>query len=195
MKEKYLSDAEIRQAKQMAWPQTPYQEDRAIANAASDHAIEYLALQCGPKPCRECKIKAPLPACTCLELDRWECRQEGLAKGMQERDKNRPPIVCLCGSTRFKDTFMAETKRLTLEGKIVVSVGFFGHADGMPTVEEKVRLDELHLRKIDLADEILILNVDGYIGESTKRELAYAEKNGKCIRFLEPEASKGIPMR
>ena len=59
----------------------------------------------------------------------------------------------------------------------------------MVTDEQKVKLDELHLRKIDLADEVLILNVGGYIGESTGRELAYARQHGKTIRFLEPESS------
>ncbi len=96
-----------------------------------------------------------------------------------------PKIVCLCGSTRFKDEFMEQNKRLTLNGYIVLSVGFFGHIDGMPIEEEKQRVDELHLRKIDLADEVLILNVDGYIGESTRRELDYARTQGKPVRFLE----------
>ncbi len=81
-----------------------------------------------------------------------------------------------------------------MQGKIVLSVGFYPHLSEQAHGEEigiapgeKVMLDELHLRKIDLADEVLILNVDGYVGKSTAGELAYARKHGKRIRFLETE--------
>jgi hypothetical protein len=100
----------------------------------------------------------------------------------------RPTIVCLCGSTKFKQQFIEANFRETMAGKIVLSVGFFSHADEIiytPTDEEKNMVDELHKRKIDLADEVLILNVNGYIGESTKNEIEYAKQLGKCIRFLE----------
>ena len=97
-------------------------------------------------------------------------------------------IVTLCGSTRFKEQFLEVQKRLTLEGHIVISVGLFGHSGDndvwKPGVKEM--LDVMHLRKIDLADETFVINVDGYIGESTKREIAYAEKTGKTIKYLEP---------
>ena len=102
-------------------------------------------------------------------------------------------VVCLCGSTRFKDAFLAETKRLTLAGKIVLSVGCFPHTDDGASPEDalgedvKRGLDALHLRKIDLADEVLVLNVGGYVGESTRREIAYARELGKPVAFLEPE--------
>ena len=99
-----------------------------------------------------------------------------------------PTIVCLCGSTRFKDAFIAENERLTLKGRIVLSVGSFGHGRPVPLTDaEKARLDELHLRKIDLADEVVVLNVGGYIGESTRREIAYARGKKKPVIFLEPE--------
>jgi hypothetical protein len=107
--------------------------------------------------------------------------------------KDKPIIVCLCGSTRFKDVFERTNKEETLKGNIVLSVGMFGHVDAVGNVvekiwltdEQKVMLDRLHLRKIDLSDEVLILNVGGYIGESTKRELLYAKEKNKKIRFLE----------
>jgi len=106
----------------------------------------------------------------------------------------KPTIVCLCGSTRFKQEFIDANFKETMVGKIVLSVGWFGHADKKKyciTEEEKEMLDELHLRKIDLADEVLILNVNGYIGESTRNELEYAYRhprhNYKKIRFLEPD--------
>jgi hypothetical protein len=110
-----------------------------------------------------------------------------------EESRNFPRIVCLCGSTRFFEAFMKANYEETLAGKIALSVGFYVHSSGQAhgeqvgcTPEQKRTLDELHLRKIDLADEVLILNVDGYIGPSTSRELAYARKQGKLIRFLEP---------
>lgn len=103
----------------------------------------------------------------------------------------RPTIVCLCGSTRFKDTFMAVNKEETLRGRIVLSVGYFAHAeDGPPTDEQKKLLDELHLRKIDLAQEVLFLNVDGYLGDSSTRELAYSVYSHKTIRFLDEDKGR-----
>lgn len=97
-------------------------------------------------------------------------------------------VITLCGSTRFKEQFIKTQKELSLQGKIVISVGLFGHTGDeevwQPGVKEM--LDDMHLRKIDLADEIFVINVDGYIGESTKREIAYAQKTGKAITYLCP---------
>lgn len=102
------------------------------------------------------------------------------------RSARKPTIVCLCGSCRFKAEFIAAYERETDAGKIVLSVGRFVPVDAEKLMPEaKARLDELHLRKIDLADEVLILNVAGYIGQSTRRELEYARAHGKVIRFLE----------
>jgi hypothetical protein len=106
----------------------------------------------------------------------------------------RPVIVCLCGSTRFMDAFQKASFDETLAGKIVLSIGCNTKSDGElfqgPEGDAiKIRLDELHKRKIDLADEVLILNVDGYIGSSTKSEMDYARKHGKTVRFLEPQHS------
>ena len=96
-------------------------------------------------------------------------------------------VITLCGSTRFKDAFMETQKRLTLEGNIVISVGLFGHSGDNEVWTEGIKemLDDMHLRKIDLADEIFVVNVGGYIGSSTKREIEYAEKTGKRVRYLE----------
>jgi hypothetical protein len=92
----------------------------------------------------------------------------------------------LCGSTRFKEAFIQASRVETLQGKIVLSVGLFGHEEGLDMDGEvKGMLDRLHLSKIDLADEVLFLNVGGYIGSSTSRELEYAKAKGKVIRFLE----------
>ena len=96
-------------------------------------------------------------------------------------------VITLCGSTRFKDEFMGVQKRLTLEGNIVISVGLFGHSgDNEVWIEgTKEMLDDMHLRKIDMADEIYVINVDGYIGTSTRNEIEYAERTGKVVRYLE----------
>ena len=101
--------------------------------------------------------------------------------------KPMPTIVCLCGSTRFYDTFRKVNYDLTLEGKIVLSVGCDTKSDdGLGiTHEQKVMLDELHKRKIDLCDEVLVLNVGGYIGDSTRSEVAYATKIGRKVVYLE----------
>lgn len=105
----------------------------------------------------------------------------------------RPEIVCLCGSTRFYDEFQRANYELTMQGKIVLSVGFYphasaehGHGEGVGhDSAEKVMLDELHKRKIDLADWVYVLNVGGYIGESTRSEITYAEANGVEVRYME----------
>ena len=111
----------------------------------------------------------------------------------QENKKMKKPIVItLCGSTRFKEQFDNANYEETMKGKIVLSVGFFMHATGNrhgehigATPQQKVALDELHRRKIDISDEVLILNVGGYIGDSTQSELNYAIKQGKEISYLE----------
>lgn len=101
---------------------------------------------------------------------------------------NNFKVITLCGSTKFKDQFIAEQKRLTLEGNIVISVGLFGHSgdDEVWTEGTKEMLDKLHKSKIDLADEIFVINVDGYIGESTESEILYALLNNKKVSYLEP---------
>ena len=98
-------------------------------------------------------------------------------------------VITLCGSTRFKDAFMEAQKRLTLEGNIVISVGLFGHSGDTEVLTEGVKemLDDMHKRKIDMADEIFVINVGGYIGSSTRSEIEYAEKTGKMVRYLESD--------
>ena len=105
----------------------------------------------------------------------------------------KPPIVCLCGSTRFYDAYQKANYDFTMQGCIVLSVGFFPHsqtkAHGQEVVctdEQKKALDQLHLRKIDLADMVHVLNVGGYIGISTSKEIEYAEALDKPVSYLEP---------
>lgn len=104
-----------------------------------------------------------------------------------------PEVIVLCGSTRFFDEFQKANYELTMAGKIVLSVGFYphskaeaGHGEGVGhNSVEKVALDELHKRKIDLADRVFVLNVGGYIGESTRSEIEYALDHKKPIDWLE----------
>ena len=94
-------------------------------------------------------------------------------------------VITLCGSTRFKEDFERVNRELTLAGNIVISVGCFGHAGDVFTDEEKVMLDDIHKRKIDMADYIYVINKDGYIGESTKSEIKYALEHHKGVMFME----------
>ena len=100
-------------------------------------------------------------------------------------DPDRPEIVCICGSTRFAEEMLAANRDLTLAGAIVVAPGVFTHREPVEKVTEaqKAALDALHLRKIDLADRVLVVNPGGYIGESTTREIAYAHTTGKPVSF------------
>lgn len=107
----------------------------------------------------------------------------------------QPTIVCLCGSTRFNTAFQDANLQETIAGRIVLSIGcdmksnhaLFNAMTDADRTRLKARLDILHLQKIDLADEILVLNVGGYIGESTAREILYARSCGKRVRFLEDQ--------
>ncbi len=111
-------------------------------------------------------------------------------------EQERPTIVCLCGSTgKAREAFIAARIEETLAGRIVLTIGVDAKSDeelliaGEITFADKIRLDTLHFWKIDLCDEVLILNVNGYVGPSTERERQYAELTGKRIRWLEQPES------
>lgn len=93
-------------------------------------------------------------------------------------------VVTLCGSTKFKEEFLQIQKELTLKGYIVLSVGLFGHSGDPITNEIKEMLDNMHKRKIDMSDEIFVINKGGYIGSSTRSEIDYATQQGKKITYL-----------
>ncbi len=118
--------------------------------------------------------------------------------------KMKYPVVTLCGSTRFKEAFIEIQKKLTLDGYIVLSVGLFGHAgdkevwEGLredTVTDTKQMLDDMHKAKIDLADEIFVVNPGGYIGESTWSEICYAKMTEKQIMSLEPISEKEVEER
>lgn len=119
---------------------------------------------------------------------RDEFREQAPAGRRIDLPPSFPEIVCLCGSTRFMEAFQSANLRLTLDGKIVLSVGCNTKSDvGLGvTSKAKVALDELHKRKIDLADRVLVLNVGGYVGPSTRGEIMYALSHGTPVDYLEP---------
>ncbi|WP_408010292.1 hypothetical protein ACJROX_08375 [Pseudalkalibacillus sp. A8] len=98
-------------------------------------------------------------------------------------------VITLCGSTKFKKQFREAEASLTLQGQIVISLVFFEQSEGIEIKEEQERLfKEIHFRKIDMADEIFVIDVDGYIGSSTSKEIEYALKTKKTVRYY----SKGL---
>lgn len=112
----------------------------------------------------------------------------------KEYNENKYKVITLCGSTKFKDEFIKVQRELTLDGNIVISLSLFGHSgdsevwenmDEGTSTKTKKMLDEMHRRKIDMSDEIFVINVGGYIGDSTKNEIEYAKRKGKIVKYLE----------
>lgn len=95
-------------------------------------------------------------------------------------------VITLCGSTKFKNEFIDTLKRLTLEGYIVLLPGIYAHSGDNLTSEDKLMLDDMHKRKIDMSDEIYVINKNDYIGDSTNSEIEYAKAQGKPINYMYP---------
>lgn len=112
--------------------------------------------------------------------------REGRIQSSESLIKNQYKIITLCGSIKFKDEFMKVQEKLTLDGNIVLTPNFFNNIK-KEDIDEKTKemLDEMHKQKINMSDEIYVINVGGYIGESTKSEIEYAERKGKKIFYLE----------
>jgi len=108
-----------------------------------------------------------------IETEKWNIQDK------------RFKVITLCGSSRFKEQFLSEQKRLTLEGNIVITVGLFGHSgdDEVWIGNTKEMLDDMHRQKIDLADEIFVIDPEGYLGHSTINEIAYANSKNKKVNF------------
>lgn len=99
--------------------------------------------------------------------------------------KNKYNIITLCGSIKFKTKFMKVQEKLTLDGNIVLTPNFFNNIKNKIDLDTKKMLDGMHKQKIDMSDEIYVINLGGYIGESTKAEVEYAKTKGKKISYLE----------
>lgn len=101
-------------------------------------------------------------------------------------NSNKYKIITLCGSVKFKEEFLKVQEKLTLEGNIVLTPNFLKSIKKEDISKEtKEMLDSIHKQKIDMSDEILVINLGGYIGESTRNEIKYAQKNGKKVSYLE----------
>ena len=133
-----------------------------------------------------------------LELIRELRTARTRLEALEARSPSTYPIVTLCGSTRFREHFEAEQRRLTLAGCIVISVGLFGHLEGLDfgtddePSETKVMLDAMHKAKIRMADSIRVIDVDGYIGISTRSEIDYAESLGKPVTYLSHDHAERV---
>jgi uncharacterized protein YndB with AHSA1/START domain len=127
----------------------------------------------------------PLPASQFWKLDATLVRGFGgdAQPGGTSLAPARPEIVCICGSMRFRAEMRDAARDLGLAGVTVVAPA---EVEGPIDAKQKAALDALHLRKIDLADRVLIVNPDGYVGESTRREMAYARAAGKPVSFTDP---------
>lgn len=135
--------------------------------------------------CQDCYLRYH-----CDEQTEFVCKHNDYCKyiGEEKQMQGKYEIVTLCGSTKFKDDFIKMQESLTLSGCIVISVGLFGHADDkfgtIITPEVKEMLDDIHKRKIDISDSIMVINRDDYIGESTRSEIEYALKTGKKVSYM-----------
>lgn len=109
-----------------------------------------------------------------------------------KKEERKEKVITLCGSTRYKDEFLAVLENLTLAGNIVMLPGYFGHQEGAIPISETVKenLDALHKKKIDMSDIIYVINKGGYIGESTKSEIAYALAHNKEVLYYEDRGEK-----
>ena len=94
-------------------------------------------------------------------------------------------IITICGSTKFKNLILKKAQELTMDGHIVLMPCVFHHADNVElSTEDKIKLDNLHKEKIEMSDAIYVVNPDGYIGDSTKSEIDWAQRKKKCIIYL-----------
>jgi len=142
--------------------------------------------------CGACRMRRMLP-------EELHIRQRAVDQAIRDLDaatvewlrnntKERPKatIVCICGFTRFRAEIAEVNRQLTLEGKIVLAPGVFAHDGDALSGEDKERLERLHLEKIDLADEVVVVNPGGYIGESTCKEIDHAMRCKKHITYVSP---------
>jgi deoxycytidylate deaminase len=174
-------------------------EMNALSQAGASRRLPH-TLYCSTTPCFDCAkmlitegVKRVVATSAYADLSGVELLRSAAVTVCIELVQPRPRIVCLCGSTRFYAAFQEANYRETMAGRIVLSVGFYphakaeaGHGEGVGHDSvEKIALDALHKRKIDLADEALVLNVGGYIGESTRSEINHALTSGKPVRYLE----------
>lgn len=122
----------------------------------------------------------------CTAEYQWYYKKLGVMEGEYMK------VITLCGSTKFKKEFEQSNRYLTLKGNIVISLAFFEQSEGVEITEEQANLfGEIHFRKIDMSDEIFVIDAGGYIGSSTRKEIEYAHENGKLVQYYsESELAK-----
>lgn len=183
-----ITDSRKVELEALAKPSTTPEERKRRAKAAWQHIFDLCKGRCEWRMCIP-----PDPDDSDILLGAALHDLDSLVE-VQGVPMAKPAVVCLCGSTRFSQAFRDANLHETLAGRIVLTIGCDMRSDVELFADKsedelaviKASLDELHLRKIDMSDEVLILNVDGYVGQSTERELKYAQSLGKTIRFLEP---------
>ncbi|HMT87963.1 MAG TPA: hypothetical protein PKE40_16615, partial [Arachnia sp.] len=152
---------------------------RDIEHMRQDSNLEVLDLR-GDEP--ELVVLEQVPAELSPEAGRISLATEwDMPEGLCEPAGDRPRVVCLCGSTRFSDEMADANRRLTLAGAVVLAPAVFQHRGDVVTEDQKRGLGALHLKKIDLADAVLVVDPGGYVGESTSREIDYARSAGKPV--------------
>ncbi len=120
-----------------------------------------------------------------VEQDYIDKKEEEESK-KEWRKLKKYNIITLCGSINFRDEFLKVQEKLVLEGNIVFTPNFFDNIKKEEiSLETKEMLDKMHKQKIDMSDEIYVINQGGYIGESTKLEIEYAKSKGKKVTYLE----------
>lgn len=119
------------------------------------------------------------------EVVGWEHAIRGMRNPMNswERSDSGNNVITLCGSSKFKDEFIKVQKELSLKGYLVLSLGLFGHSGDEEAWEKKDLLDKVHTKKIDISSSVFVIDVGGYIGESTRREIDYARRYGKKVYY------------
>jgi hypothetical protein len=150
--------------------------DAAMVRNPAQHVLLYLSL-----------LKA-VAAALSVDFERAVAATWAEVK-RRDRKQAKRRIVCLCGSCRFKQQFYEANLRETAAGRIVLSVGWFSGSSGTrdPTPEEKLELDELHKCKVDMSDEVLVIDVGRYIGDSTRSEIQHALRANKPVRYWSQE--------
>lgn len=122
--------------------------------------------------------------CAC---DEWQRDYKSFLSTLPEEkeEKKGGKIICYCGSLRFKEQFQEMELRSLNEGNIALlpCCMFVDIERKFGKVGYKEKADEIHKRKIDLADEVYIINPGGYVGESTRNEIEYAQSKGKRIKY------------
>ena len=102
------------------------------------------------------------------------------------------PVITLCGSMRFREEIERLGAELTMAGHVVLAPIALDPSTELDA-DQRALLGRIHLQKVAMADEVLVVNVGGYVGEDTRREIAYARSRGTAVSYLEPQDNGQVP--